>query len=124
MWLGRTRHLHFVGVGGIGMSGIAELLVNLGYRVSGSDLRRSETTDRLASLGLPVSKIGDVLNARNVTAPGGILETRARNVRIDATAEFKNTQEIGDLLVGTSSSGVPVRLRDIASISRRTITSR
>ncbi len=49
--LGRTRQVHFVGIGGIGMSGIAELLLNLGYRVSGSDARRSDLTDRLASLG-------------------------------------------------------------------------
>ena len=47
-WLGRTRRVHFVGIGGIGMSGIAELLANLGYEVSGSDARRSEVTDRLA----------------------------------------------------------------------------
>ena len=46
--LGRTRRVHFVGVGGIGMSGIAELLANLGYEVSGSDSRRSSITDRLA----------------------------------------------------------------------------
>jgi UDP-N-acetylmuramate--alanine ligase len=46
--------IHFVGIGGIGMSGIAELLLNLGYRVSGSDLRRSETTDRLAGLGATI----------------------------------------------------------------------
>src|SRR5687767_15101934 len=45
--LGRTRHIHFVGIGGIGMSGIAELLANLGFRVSGSDGKRSETTTRL-----------------------------------------------------------------------------
>jgi UDP-N-acetylmuramate--alanine ligase len=45
--LGRTRRVHFVGIGGIGMSGIAELLVNLGYEVSGSDAKRSETTSRL-----------------------------------------------------------------------------
>jgi UDP-N-acetylmuramate--alanine ligase len=45
--LGRTRRIHFVGVGGIGMSGIAELLANLGYTVSGSDAKRSETTRRL-----------------------------------------------------------------------------
>jgi UDP-N-acetylmuramate--alanine ligase len=38
--LGRTRRIHFVGIGGIGMSGIAELVANLGYEVSGSDLRR------------------------------------------------------------------------------------
>jgi UDP-N-acetylmuramate--alanine ligase len=43
--------VHFVGIGGIGMSGIAELLLNLGYRVSGSDLKESEITRRLASLG-------------------------------------------------------------------------
>jgi UDP-N-acetylmuramate--alanine ligase len=45
--LGKTRRIHFVGIGGIGMSGIAELLANLGFDVSGSDARRSETTDRL-----------------------------------------------------------------------------
>ena len=43
--------IHFVGIGGIGMSGIAELLLNLGYRVSGSDLKESDITRRLASLG-------------------------------------------------------------------------
>ncbi len=74
--------------------------------------------DRLAAFDLQASKIKDVLNARNVTAPGGILETQTKNVRIDATAEFKNTQEIGDLLVGASSTGVPVHLRDLVSISR------
>ena len=51
-WLGRTRHVHFVGIGGIGMSGIAELLLNLGYDVSGSDAKRSDVTDRLARLGV------------------------------------------------------------------------
>ncbi|MCI0403866.1 MAG: UDP-N-acetylmuramate--L-alanine ligase [Acidobacteria bacterium] len=45
------RHIHFVGIGGIGMSGIAEVLLNLGYVVSGSDLRTSPVTERLASLG-------------------------------------------------------------------------
>ncbi len=48
---GRIKKIHFVGIGGIGMSGIAELLLNLGYRVSGSDLRESDTTRRLAELG-------------------------------------------------------------------------
>lgn len=47
----KKYHIHFVGIGGIGMSGIAELLLNLGYRVSGSDLRRSAITDRLQDLG-------------------------------------------------------------------------
>jgi UDP-N-acetylmuramate--alanine ligase len=53
--LGKTKRIHFVGIGGIGMSGIAELLTNLGYKVSGSDAKRSELTDRLASLGVQVA---------------------------------------------------------------------
>jgi UDP-N-acetylmuramate--alanine ligase len=52
--LGKTRRIHFVGVGGIGMSGIAELLANLGYDVSGSDARASSVTDRLKTLGVRV----------------------------------------------------------------------
>ena len=48
----RIQHVHFVGIGGIGMSGIAEVLVNLGFRVSGSDLKRSGVTDRLQQLGV------------------------------------------------------------------------
>jgi len=53
--LGKTRRIHFVGIGGIGMSGIAELLANLGFDVSGSDARRSKTTDRLkAKFGVKV----------------------------------------------------------------------
>ncbi len=48
---GKAKHIHFVGIGGIGMSGIAELLINLGYEVSGSDLQDSAITARLADLG-------------------------------------------------------------------------
>jgi UDP-N-acetylmuramate--alanine ligase len=51
----KIRRIHFVGIGGIGMSGIAEVLHNLGYAVSGSDARESETTRRLQSLGLCVA---------------------------------------------------------------------
>src|SRR3954470_10627553 len=50
--LGRTRRIHFVGIGGGGVSGIAELLANLGFDVSGSDLRRSEAAARLQALGV------------------------------------------------------------------------
>lgn len=53
--MGRVRRIHFVGVGGAGMSGIAEVLCNLGYAVSGSDLRENPVTRRLASLGVDVS---------------------------------------------------------------------
>ncbi len=48
---GKVRHIHLVGIGGIGMSGIAELLLNLGYRVSGSDIRKTEVTEHLSDLG-------------------------------------------------------------------------
>lgn len=50
----KTRHVHFVGIGGIGMSGIAEVLLTLGFTVSGSDIERSPITDRLVSLGATV----------------------------------------------------------------------
>src|SRR5438093_5973090 len=53
--LGKTRRVHFIGIGGIGMSGIAELLANLGYAVSGSDAKRSAITDRLATLGIGIT---------------------------------------------------------------------
>jgi UDP-N-acetylmuramate--alanine ligase len=52
--MGRTRRLHFVGVGGAGMSGIAELMANLGYEVSGSDRREGDVTRRLRGLGVEV----------------------------------------------------------------------
>ncbi len=50
----KIQRIHFVGIGGIGMSGIAEVLLNLGYKVSGSDLKSSAVTQRLASLGAMV----------------------------------------------------------------------
>jgi UDP-N-acetylmuramate--alanine ligase len=50
----KIQRIHFVGIGGIGMSGIAEVLLNLGYKVSGSDLKRSSVTDRLRSLGATI----------------------------------------------------------------------
>ena len=62
--LAQARRIHFIGIGGIGMSGIAELLVNLGYEVSGSDMQRTDITDRLESLGARVALGHD---ARNVS---------------------------------------------------------
>ena len=52
--LGKIRRIHFVGIGGIGMSGIAEVLLNLGFTVSGSDLKATPVTDRLSKLGARV----------------------------------------------------------------------
>ena len=65
MFRGRVRRIHFVGIGGIGMSGIAEVLLDAGFEVSGSDARESDTTRRLVSLGARVefghraSNLGD-----------------------------------------------------------------
>jgi UDP-N-acetylmuramate--alanine ligase len=58
----RYRHIHFVGIGGSGMSGIAEILVNLGYRVTGSDQRRNEAVERLERLGAKVFTGHDALH--------------------------------------------------------------
>ncbi len=72
--MGRIRRLHFVGVGGAGMSGIAELMSNLGYEVSGSDLRMSEATRRLADLGVAI-QIGH--DARHVADCDAIVVSSA-----------------------------------------------
>jgi multidrug efflux pump subunit AcrB len=74
--------------------------------------------DRLAAYDLQPWKLKDILSARNVTAPGGEVQTQSRNVLIDPTADFKSTQDIGNVLVATSSTGVPVYLRDLVDISR------
>src|SRR5579864_1258845 len=74
--------------------------------------------ERLAALNLQPTKIKDVLTTRNVTAPGGIVETQSRNVLVDATAEFKSTKDIGNVLLATSTTGAPLYLRDLVDISR------
>ena len=55
MFRGRAHRLHFVGIGGIGMSGIAEVLINLNYDVHGSDLKKSPVTERLSAMGATIS---------------------------------------------------------------------
>ncbi|KVZ26228.1 UDP-N-acetylmuramate--alanine ligase [Burkholderia multivorans] len=63
-----VKHIHFVGIGGAGMSGIAEVLVNLGYQVSGSDLARNAVTDRLAALGARIAIAHDAANIEGANA--------------------------------------------------------
>ena len=53
-WMRRIDHVHFVGIGGVGMGGIEEVMVNLGYSVSGSDMARNALVERLESLGARV----------------------------------------------------------------------
>jgi UDP-N-acetylmuramate--alanine ligase len=62
-----SQHAHFIGIGGIGMSGIAEILLNLGFKVSGSDLRRGPVTDRLAQMGATVYEGHDAANIAGAT---------------------------------------------------------
>jgi UDP-N-acetylmuramate--alanine ligase len=96
--LGRTRNIHFVGIGGIGMSGIAELLANLGYRVSGSDATSSPVTARLSTLGVEVhvghvaEQIGDadVVVVSSAIRPLNpeVIEARRRRVPVIPRAEM------------------------------------
>jgi UDP-N-acetylmuramate--alanine ligase len=97
--LGGTRRIHFVGIGGIGMSGIAELLANLGYEVSGSDARRSEATARLEhAFGVKVFEghaaghIGDadVIVYSSAVRPANpeVAAARARGIPVIPRAEM------------------------------------
>jgi UDP-N-acetylmuramate--alanine ligase len=52
--MGRIKHIHFVGIGGVGMAGIAEVLLSQGYRVSGSDLSANSLTKRLTMIGAEI----------------------------------------------------------------------
>jgi UDP-N-acetylmuramate--alanine ligase len=110
---GKTKHIHFVGVGGIGMSGIAELLLNLGYEVSGSDLKASAVTTRLAKLG---GKIYPGHNRKNIEGADvvvyssavfednpEILEARERYIPVIPRAEM--LAELMRLKFGVSVAG-------------------
>jgi UDP-N-acetylmuramate--alanine ligase len=94
----RIQHVHFVGVGGIGMSGIAEVLLNMGFRVSGSDLKRSDVTARLESLGAKIYEghaaehVGGAHVVVRSTAVRGdnpeVLEARRRSIPVIPRAEM------------------------------------
>lgn len=94
----QKQHVHFIGIGGIGMSGIAEILLNLGMRVSGSDLRRSAITDRLASMGATICeghKNGNLGDASVVVTSSAVSsenpevkEARERKIPVIQRAEM------------------------------------
>jgi UDP-N-acetylmuramate--alanine ligase len=85
----KPQHVHFVGIGGIGMSGIAEVLLSLGYEVSGSDLRSSPITERLVRLGARVL-IGH--NASNVAGAKALVVTSALDENNPEVAEARRLQ--------------------------------
>ncbi len=66
MRLDRLKRIHFIGISGIGMSGIAEVLLNMGYKISGSDLRTTDTTQRLSALGARIFKGHSASNIQDV----------------------------------------------------------
>ena len=93
-----SQHAHFIGIGGIGMSGIAEILLNLGMKVSGSDLRRGPVTDRLAQLGATIyegHEAGHVAGATVVVTSSAVgatnpevVEAHARKIPVIQRAEM------------------------------------
>jgi len=93
-----SHRIHFIGIGGIGMSGIAEILLTMGYAVSGSDLRRSAVTERLAGMGAAIyeghaagnAAASDVVvtsSAVSATNPEA-MEARARKIPVIQRAEM------------------------------------
>jgi multidrug efflux pump len=74
--------------------------------------------ERLASYGVQTGTLGQILGARNIVVPGGTLEIDGKNLVIQPSGEFKSEKEIGDLVLGASTGGVPVYLRDVMDISR------
>ncbi|MFP5275894.1 MAG: UDP-N-acetylmuramate--L-alanine ligase [Acidobacteriota bacterium] len=93
-----SQHAHFIGIGGIGMSGIAEILLNLGMEVSGSDLRRTAVTDRLVQLGATVYEGHEATNVVGATvvvtssavqaSNPEVMEAHARKIPVIQRAEM------------------------------------
>jgi UDP-N-acetylmuramate--alanine ligase len=82
--LKKIRNIHFVGIGGIGMSGIAEVLLSMGYSVTGSDLRLTSVTDRLVTLGAEIHEghaPGNIKDADVVVYSSAV---KSPNVELDA----------------------------------------
>ena len=87
-----SQRVHFIGIGGIGMSGIAEILLTMGYAVSGSDLRGSPTTERLERLGATIylghaagnAAASDVVVTSSAVAKDNpeVVEARARKIPV------------------------------------------
>jgi len=110
---GKAKQIHFVGIGGIGMSGIAELLLNLGYRVSGSDVKESPATKRLMDLGGMVFvghrkeyiEGADVVVFSSAVSPDNpeILEARGRYIPVIPRAEMLS--ELMRLKFGVAVAG-------------------
>jgi UDP-N-acetylmuramate--alanine ligase len=101
--MGRFRRLHFVGIGGSGMSGIAELMANLGYEVAGSDLRESDATRRLAGLGVEIfigHRAEQVAEADAVVVSSAIDETNpeVQGARVGRIPIVRRAEMLAELM--------------------------
>lgn len=109
----RPQHLHFVGIGGIGMSAIAEVLLKLGYKISGSDLKLTPLTARLASMGASVHEGHDAANvgdARVVVVSSAVDESnpevrQARLAQIPVIPRGELLAELMRLKYGVAIAG-------------------
>src|SRR5271155_5451577 len=109
----RRQHLHFTGIGGIGMSGIAEVLLNLGYRISGSDVKLSPVTERLAGLGATVYEghaASNVAGARALVVSSAVDEQnqevqQARRLKIPVIPRGELLAELMRLKYGIAIAG-------------------
>ncbi|HLG95828.1 MAG TPA: UDP-N-acetylmuramate--L-alanine ligase [Bryobacteraceae bacterium] len=109
----KLQHLHFIGIGGIGMSGIAEVLLNLGYEISGSDLKLSPTTDRLARQGARIFEghaASNVGTAKAVVVSSAVDERNpevleARRVKIPVIPRGELLAELMRLKYGVAVAG-------------------
>ncbi|MEO8726626.1 MAG: UDP-N-acetylmuramate--L-alanine ligase [Acidobacteriaceae bacterium] len=110
----RIQRIHFVGIGGLGMSGIAEVLLNMGYRVSGSDLRRSAVTERLAGLGAILfegHRAENVVGAEVVVTSSAIARTNpeivaARQAKVAVIRRAEMLAELMRLKYGIAIAGM------------------
>ncbi|MBF0551471.1 MAG: efflux RND transporter permease subunit [Deltaproteobacteria bacterium] len=74
--------------------------------------------ERIASYGLPPAKLKEILQARNISMPGGQLEIEGVNVNVEPSGGFKSEREIGGVMVATAGTGTPVYLRDLVQVVR------
>jgi multidrug efflux pump subunit AcrB len=74
--------------------------------------------EALTTAGVPLSRLAEILNARNITLPGGMLDVQGKSLLIDPSGEFRSEADIGNVVVSASPSGVPVHLRDAVDVVR------
>lgn len=110
----KIQRVHFVGIGGIGMSGIAEVLLNLGYRISGSDLKSSSVTQRLASLGATIFEghVAEYVQGADVVVTSSAIASvnpevaEARNQHIPVIQRAEMLSELMRLKYGIAIGGM------------------